>query len=251
MDEKDRSCCAVRGEIPGHLMFAVDGWLEAVVAKGDGVGVAPDVRETVVEVVRLRDALFAGTLSAAQIAELAAGAVGWLQESGRGEVGEEAGRRACAVGELVALRDRAFAAASGSDGRARVVTVDAETRDVVRAQTLMVLEFGHDPFEEIRDLHPPELLAVAAIFRDAFAVLDTIGWLPASHAGPMRVAITPSHLAQLEQRRAEMAMSLLDRLDSRDELTDPGDIAEADAAIRADRRAAHALLQIIHAHRPV
>jgi hypothetical protein len=107
----------------------------------------------------------------------------------------------------------------------------------------MVLEFGHHPFEEIRDLRPAELLAVAAIFRDAVAVLDTISWLPAAYTGPVSVTITPGHFAQLKRRRADVALSVLDRLDGRDELTDPADLAEADARHRrrpADRPCATA-----------
>jgi hypothetical protein len=63
------------------------------------------------------------------------------------------------------------------------------------------------------------------------------------------VTITPGHFAQLKQRRADVAMSLLERLDRRDEMTEPGDIAEADAAIRDDRRTAPALLRIMQAYR--
>jgi hypothetical protein len=92
---------------------------------------------------------------------------------------------------------------------------------------------------------------VAAIFRDAFAVLDTIGWLPTPHTGPVSVVITPGHHPQLKQRRADVGLSLLHRLDNRDELTDPADIVEADAAILADRQTAHALLRIMQAYRPV
>jgi hypothetical protein len=42
-------------------------------------------------------------------------------------------------------------------------------------QTLLVLEVNYEPFEEVRDLQPSELLDVASIFRDAIAVLDAIG----------------------------------------------------------------------------
>jgi hypothetical protein len=248
MDEKDRTC-SKPGQIPAHLRFAVDGWLEDVSRNADAPGASPQIIDDgAVDVVGLRDALAAGTLTAAQTAELAGGAVRWLHHERAEVAAEDAGRRARAAGELVALGDRAVARASRPGHGPRVVTVDAETRDVLREQTLMVLEFGHHPFEEVRDLRPPELLAVAAVFRDAFAVLDTIGWLATPHTGPVCVTITPGHFAQLKQRRGDIALSLLHRLDNRDELTEPGDIAEADAAILADRQTAHALLHIMQAY---
>jgi hypothetical protein len=133
---------------------------------------------------------------------------------------------------------------------ASVLTIDPELVDVLRLQTLLVLEFNHEPFEEVRDLAPSELLGVASIFRDAIAVLDTIGWLPSDQTKAMDLTITPGHFAQLEQRRAEIAMTILDRLGSREGLTEPDDIAEAEEAICVDRHQADVLLRLLRASGP-
>ena len=44
------------------------------------------------------------------------------------------------------------------------------------------------------------------MFRDAIAVLDTIGWLPTGQAVAVEVSITAGHLAELERLRADVAM---------------------------------------------
>lgn len=130
MDEKDRTCSAP-GQIPAHLRFAIDGWLDDMLRQGDGLDGPPEA-QAVIEAVRLRDALVAGTLTAEQIAGLAGGAVRWLRQ-GRAEVAaEDAGRRARAARELVALRDRALVLASRPSRRPRVMTADAEAREVLR-----------------------------------------------------------------------------------------------------------------------
>jgi hypothetical protein len=64
------------------------------------------------------------------------------------------------------------------------------------------------------------------------------------------VAITPGHLVQLRCLRDDLAQAILERLDSRERMTNPDDIAEADAAIDADRLTAHGLLQLLQAHAP-
>jgi hypothetical protein len=61
------------------------------------------------------------------------------------------------------------------------------------------------------------------------------------------VAITAGHRAQLERLRADLAMSILESLDSREDLADPEDIARFDQAIAADRLIAQGLLQILRA----
>jgi hypothetical protein len=128
-----------------------------------------------------------------------------------------------------------------------VLTVDPELVDVLRLQTLLVLEANHEPFEDVCDLAPAELLDVASIFRDGIAVLDAIGWLETEQTKAMDLVIPPGHIAQLRRRRAEIAMTIVDRVESRERLTDPDDIAEADEAIDADRRAAHGLSRLLRA----
>jgi hypothetical protein len=80
MDEKDRTCSAP-GQIPAHLRFAIDGWLYDLSRNEDAPGGPPRIIEDgSAGVVGLRDALAAGRLTAAQIAELAGGAVRWLHQ---------------------------------------------------------------------------------------------------------------------------------------------------------------------------
>ncbi|WCB91577.1 hypothetical protein DSM104299_00248 [Baekduia alba] len=91
-------------------------------------------------------------------------------------------------------------------------------------------------------------MAAASIFRDAFAVLDAIGWLPGVHdAAPARVMATAGYLVRLEQQRVGVALSILDNLDVRDEATDPDEIARIDQRIRQARVAVHGLWQVLHA----
>jgi hypothetical protein len=247
MDISDRTASEVPlVVIPEHLVSAVDDWLWEVMRLAcEAYSDTPVRRGAVVKAVHLREAFVAGSLTPAQIAEIAEGAAGWPSRQPRsaGDA-DDAERLVRAAREL---RDRARTIARKNRGGSRVVTLNAELRDVLRYQTLMVLEFAHNPFEEVRALQPAELLAVAATFRDAFAVLDVIGWLPTPQTAPVEVAITRRHFTQLKQRRADVATSILDRLDSREDLTNPDEIAEADAAIQADRRTAHALLRILRA----
>ena len=145
--------------------------------------------------------------------------------------------------QLFELRDHAQAVAGDRDDVPRLVTVDAELREVLRSQTLMVLEFGHEPFEQLCDLEPAEVLALATTFRDVFAILDVIGWLPTPQTIAVDVEITPSHLAQLEHRRVDLEQSICEQLDARQGLAD--DIARADEFIQADRLTADGLLRIL------
>jgi hypothetical protein len=187
-------------------------------------------------------------LTPAQVAELAVGAADWLHPRWPESVedADEVGRLLGVARQLFELRDRALAVAGDSDVP-RLVTVDAELREVLRSQTLLVVEFGHEPFEQLRDLQPAELLALATTFRDAFAILDVIGWLPAPQTIAVEVEITPSHLAQLEHRRVDLEQSIREQLDGRQGLTEPDDIDQADEFIEADRVVADALLRILRA----
>ena len=57
-----------------------------------------------------------------------------------------------------------------------LVSVDPSTADILRRQTLMVLEANHYYFEDILEFGPEAQHALSVIYRDAFAVLDAIGW---------------------------------------------------------------------------
>jgi hypothetical protein len=115
------------------------------------------------------------------------------------------------------------------------VTVDREVGEVLRHQTLVVLEANHHYFEDVRLLGPEARRALAAIYRDAFAVLDAVGWDDGAPPPPaVAVPLTAGHMAQLLRRRRDLGHANLDRLDHDGPAADP-------AALTADRRAAQAL----------
>jgi hypothetical protein len=261
MDDSDRTAWRESPVVvPEHLVFAIEEWLQERFRRACDDHRDQEMFPVVAELFGLHRALADGSLTPAQTAELADGAADWLQPLWPTDLEEadEAARLLAATRGLLALRDRARAAAAddapgqghGDEDDARrlgasVFAVDPGLVDVLRLQSLLVLEANHQPFEEVRDLEPSELVAVAAVFRDAIAVLDTIGWLQTEQAEAVDVAIAPGHLAQLRRRRAEIALALVDRLDDREHLVDPEKIAEADAAIAADRVAAHGLLRLL------
>jgi hypothetical protein len=88
-------------------------------------------------------------------------------------------------------------------------------------------------------------LALSIIYRDAFAVLDALGWRPDPDATTTDVPLTAGHIEQLARCRYDLGRTNLDRLDDRDATTDPNVIAEIDAEIRVNRTAAQRLDQLI------
>jgi hypothetical protein len=246
--------------IPEHLVFAIEEWLAERVRQACDSYDGDQTRLAVTEAVGRYEAFTAGSLTASQIAEAADGAADWLQPlwpRNQKEV-EEVTRLLTATRGLLALRDRALAVARQGEHTepaddavhcvaASVVAADPELVEVLRLQTLLVLEANHEPLDEVRDLEPSELLEVASILRDAIAVLDTIGWLPTDPIKPMDLVISEGHLTQLRRRRTDIAMTILDRLDSREGLTEPDRIAEAEEAIAADHHQAHGLLRLLRA----
>jgi hypothetical protein len=122
---------------------------------------------------------------------------------------------------------------------AAMIGVDPSTADVLREQTLVVLEANHYYFEELLAFGPEAQLALAQRYRDAFAVLDAIGWRrPDVAPASVEVPITPGHAEQLFKRRYDLGHTNIDRLATRDAESDPAVCAEIDAAIAADRAAA-------------
>jgi hypothetical protein len=206
------------------------------------------------------------SLTPAQTAELAQRAAQWLQNwPNDPKDTEEVKRLLGAAHDLLVLRDYALDVAHGQsdidslrltdrrsahDDGTRVLTVNPDLVGVLRTQSLLVLEWNHEPLEDIRILTPSELLALGSIFRDAIGVLDTIGWLPAEDTAPIEVAITSGHIAQLDRLRVDLTQSIHEQLDNRATLTEPGHIAAADAAIEADRLTTHRLLRLIQTHTP-
>jgi hypothetical protein len=129
---------------------------------------------------------------------------------------------------------------------AAIVGVDPSTADVLRQQTLVVLEANHYFFEEILAFGPEAQLALSQIYRDAFAVLDVIGWRrPEEPPETGNVPITPGHAEQLFRRRYDLGHTNIDRLATRDSESDPARREEIDAAIAANRQAAITLDRLI------
>lgn len=250
--------------IPDHINFALLEVVEQGIREAADQPESDRQRVEVSQAVHLRDALMTESLTAAQTAELAGRAALWLQVWPKSpEEVEEVQRLLDVTRDLLDLRGRALALAREQGepipcqqgdrdgmrhGDSHVLTISPELVEVLRSQSLLVLEINHEPLDDIRDLRPSELLALASIFRDAIGVLDTLGWLNLEEPAAVEVPITAGHIAQLGRLRDDLALAILDRLDSRAELTDPEDIARADAALGADRLTAHGLLQIIQAY---
>jgi hypothetical protein len=127
---------------------------------------------------------------------------------------------------------------------ARTVTVDPCLVDTLRDQTLVVLEANHHHFEDLRDFGPEAQHALSVIYRDAFAVLDAVGWSPTDTAEPVDVPLSAGHVEQLHHCRHDLGRTNLDRLDRRDAGDPPTDL---DARIATDRLAAQALDRIFSA----
>jgi hypothetical protein len=62
---------------------------------------------------------------------------------------------------------------SSQRNEARTITVDPSLAEILRFKTLLVLEFNHEPFEDVRDLAPGELLALASILLTNFQDWDS------------------------------------------------------------------------------
>jgi hypothetical protein len=224
--------------IPEHLVFAFDDWISELFRRALDAGDEVEGRAAAIKAVHVHDAFVAGTLTPAQLAELTQSAAHWMEPRWPSDPGDAdtVARLLDVSRELLELRDRAQAIASKNDNISRVLTVEPGWRGLPRSQTLAVLEFHHDLLEDARDLAAAELLAVGSIFRDAIAVLDTIGWVAGEQdAEPAQVTVSAGHLGRLEQLRADMVLSILDSLSVRDEATDPDEIARIDRRIRDAR----------------
>ncbi len=112
---------------------------------------------------------------------------------------------------------------------ARLLTVDPSTVDVLRRQTLVVLEANHYFFEEILEFGPEAQHALSVIYRDAFAVLDAIGWAQPQPPGPVDVPLTAGHIDQLRRCRHDLPVPNINRSDCLETASD-----QEAAAIRDD-----------------
>jgi hypothetical protein len=252
MDISDRIESRDRLAIAGHLVFAFEEWIAELIRQACD-GDSPGTRDAVIKAVHFHDAFATGSLSPAQLAELAEGAAGWMEPKWPSDPAEadEVERLLGVSRELLELRDRALAAAANDNNNRGVLTIEPGLRGLLRSQTLVVLEFSHVRFDEARDLGPSELRAAASIFRNAIAVLDAIGWLDgkqdAIHA---QVAVTAAHREQLERVRVDVAMSVIDCLKVRDDTADPEEVARIDQRVREARLTVEGLWQILHAPKP-
>jgi len=115
-----------------------------------------------------------------------------------------------------------------------VVSVDPSTADVLRHQTLVVLEANHYYFEEILEFGPEAQHALSVIYRDAFAVLDTIGWRRPDEPVTVDVPFTAGFIEQLHRRRYDLGHTNIDRVSQETwdrELVD----RDREAAVTLDR----------------
>ncbi|HEY4267804.1 MAG TPA: hypothetical protein VGM94_06390 [Galbitalea sp.] len=126
-----------------------------------------------------------------------------------------------------------------------VISVDSPLGEILRHQTLVVLEANHHHFEDLLDLNPQAQHAVSVIYRDAFAVLDALGWTPGPNAEPINVPLTAGYLLQLRRRHQDLIHTNLDRLAMRNQSTDDETIAALDTQIAADHMAARALVRLL------
>jgi hypothetical protein len=107
---------------------------------------------------------------------------------------------------------------------ARVISVGPDHRELLRVQSLAVLSFNHEGFEDIIDAEPAEAIGLATIYRDAFTVLDAVGWTAATSNDPKDVPLTAGHVTQLRRLRSDLALAVVDHMAS-------GDAASASTAM--------------------
>ena len=128
------------------------------------------------------------------------------------------------------------------------ITVTPSDADVLRVEAKKVLMFNHEEFENFLDYVPVKQLALADIFRDATAVIDTIGWDPdiCLRRDTFEVPLTRGHIEQLHKRRADLLDTNLDLL------TDIGTDRQANTIIMSDihanRHGVEALNRIFDAY---
>jgi hypothetical protein len=127
-----------------------------------------------------------------------------------------------------------------------LISIGPEQDNVLRHQTLVVLEANHHYFEDLLDFGPEAQHALSVIYRDAFAVLDALGWAPAPDPQTIKVPLTCGHVEQLRHRHYELAHANLDRLPTPDQPIPPRTRKELDTT---RTQIAH-LNTIIHAASP-
>jgi hypothetical protein len=125
--------------------------------------------------------------------------------------------------------------------RTLLIAVDPHLGDVLRTQTILVLEFAHHLYEDISSFCPEAQHALSVIWRDAFDVMDALGWRrPAESPATIEVPLTAGHIEQLRHRRCDLAMTNLDLLPEDNGPISPEFLEE----ITANRLAAEALYRL-------
>ena len=124
-----------------------------------------------------------------------------------------------------------------------LVRVDQSTVDVLRRQTLVVLEANHYYFEELLSFGPEAQFALSVIYRDAFAVLDAIGWAENQVAGPIDVPLTAGHIDPLRRCGHDLRVTNINRSDQLDTASDQ-EAAATRHVLAADLAAVHTLDQL-------
>jgi hypothetical protein len=125
-----------------------------------------------------------------------------------------------------------------------LLSVDPSTVDVLRRQTLVVLEANHYFFEELLSFGAEAQFALSQIYRDAFAVLDAIGWTEDQAAGPIDVPLTDGHIDQLRRCSYDLRATNINRSDYLDTATDD-EAASIRADLAANLAAVHTLDHLI------
>lgn len=131
---------------------------------------------------------------------------------------------------------------------ARLVRVDSSQRASLRRQTLEVIELEHHRFDSFAERTVAEQVATATVFRDAFDVLDAVGWQALCREASTDVSVTAHYVALLDRRRCDLALTIVDRLDARDELPTPAEIASMHADNLTDRTTLRDLAAVITAY---
>lgn len=121
------------------------------------------------------------------------------------------------------------------------ITIEPWLADVLRRQTLVTQKVNHHAFARLRDLEPAGQYALAGIYRDAYAVMEAIGWESDPDSGPVEVPLTAGHIEQLHRRRYDLGAINFERLDALAEAPTAEAAAILRADIEADRLAAQAL----------
>ena len=122
------------------------------------------------------------------------------------------------------------------------ISVDPSVADILRLQSLIVLELNHHYFEDVRDFPPEGQRALAVLFRDVLDVLDAVGWdQPTNPPDTIDVPLTSGYVDLLRERGEDLGLATVDRL------PDPGEPVSTAllVAIDADRDAALVLDQLI------